>query len=95
MTKHKRYGGQQTRGLYPHPEFTSPAYNCSRVRSQREKKIISKQSPVVGKRERKQNKKYQNPPVGIFFFFFFDMFTAIVPVMEVRRYNFTGDRSLI
>lgn len=25
MTKHKRYGGQQTRGLYPHPEFTSPA----------------------------------------------------------------------
>lgn len=70
MTKHKRYGGQQTRGLYPHPEFTSPAYNCSRVRSQREKKIISKQSPVVGKRERKQNKKYQNPPVGFFFLLF-------------------------
>jgi hypothetical protein len=73
----------------------SPAqhYNCSRVgaREREREKIISKQSPVVGKRERKQNKICRS----VFFFFFFDMFTAIVPVMEVRRYNFTGDRSLI
>jgi hypothetical protein len=41
-------------------------------------------------------KENKTKSAGRFFFsFFFDMFTAIVPVMEVRRYNFTGDRSLI
>ncbi len=91
MTKHKRYGGQQTRGLYPHPEFTRAqhiiAVGAKERERERDKKLFPNKVPLLVNAK----EKISNPPVGFFFFFFsFSTFTAIVPVMEVRRYNFTG-----
>lgn len=75
----------------------SPAQHIIAVElgAKERKKLFPNKVPLLVNAKENKTKNIKIRRSVFFSFFFFDMFTAIVPVMEVRRYNFTGDRSLI